>query len=90
MATFEKSNLEAAQPHGDQFNVNEKSAVVASDVSSSQISSPGDYDGDLRDPDVGKTNEERARLVRPSLPCLCTTMLTPHRTKPSSGRWTCG
>jgi hypothetical protein len=90
MATFEKSGLEAAQPRGHQFDANEKSAVVASDVSSSQISSPGDYDGDLRDPDVGKTDEERARLVRPSQPSLGTTTLTPHRTKRSSGRWTCG
>lgn len=66
MATFEKQpGLEAAhaQPHSN-LEVTEKSNVVASDVSSSQISSPGDYDGDLPDPDVGKTDEERAKLVR--------------------------
>jgi hypothetical protein len=71
MATFEKQpGLEAVQPHG-HLTPNEKSHVVASDVSSSQISSPGDYDGDLRDPDVGKSDEERAALVRqPLLPLL--------------------
>lgn len=58
MATYEKqAGLEAAQP-----TLNEKSGVVASDNSSSQISSPGDYDGDLPDPDVGKSDEERAKL----------------------------
>jgi hypothetical protein len=70
MATFEKASLEAAHPRGEHLTVNEKSNVLTSDVSSSQVSSPGDYDGDLPDPDVGKTDEERARLVRPSLPSL--------------------
>jgi hypothetical protein len=90
MATFEKTGLEAAQPHGEHLTVNEKATVLHSDVSSSQISTPGDYDGDLPDPDVGKTDEERARLVRPSHFSLGTTQLTPRRTKPLSGRWTCG
>lgn len=81
MATFEKQpGLEAAQPHSSL----EKNDVIASDVSSSQISAPGDYDGDLPDPDVGKTDEERAKLVQPALTPLATTIiLTPHRTKRS-------
>jgi hypothetical protein len=45
---------------------NEKSAVVRSDGSDFSAPAP-DYD-DLRDPDVGKSDEERAKLVR--LPCL--------------------
>jgi hypothetical protein len=87
MATFDKSGLEAAHPQGEHLAINEKSTVMASDVSSSQISTPGDYDGDLPDPDVGKTDEERAKLVRPPLLSLGTPELTPRRTKPSSARW---
>jgi hypothetical protein len=65
MATFEKQpGLEAADHPVPAYTTNEKSDVVASDVSSSQISAPGDYGGDLPDPDVGKTDEERAALVR--------------------------
>jgi hypothetical protein len=92
MATFEKQpGLEAAQPHGDHPTLNEKSNVVASDVSSSQISSPGDYDGDLPDPDVGKTDEERAKLVRPPHPhSVVTLKLTPHRIEHLSERWISG
>lgn len=54
-----------AQPHSN-LEVNEKAQVIHSDVSSSQASAPGgiNYD-DLPDPDVGKSDEERARLVRP-------------------------
>jgi hypothetical protein len=68
MAAFEKSGLEAANPptyekSGEHLSPNEKANVLASDVSGSQISSPGDYDGDLPDPDVGKTDAERAALV---------------------------
>lgn len=44
---------------------NEK-AVASSDVESSQISHPID-DDELPDPDVGKTPEERAALVRPPI-----------------------
>jgi hypothetical protein len=84
MATFEKQpGLEAVQPHS-HLSVNEKSNAVTSDHSSSQISAPGDYDGDLPDPDVGKTDEERAALVRPlHLYSLAIMTLTPHRTKHS-------
>jgi hypothetical protein len=91
MATFDKQpGLEAAQPH-THLDVNEKSAVIASDVSSSQVSHSHDYEGDLPDPDAGKSDEERAVLVRlmHSLPChYC--VLTPHRTKRSCGKSTCG
>jgi hypothetical protein len=92
MATFEKSGLEAAQPQGNtHLIVDDKSTVVNSDVASDQISSPGDYDGELPDPDVGKTDAERAALVRPSLLfSLCTPTLTSSRTKPLSAKWICG
>ncbi|KAH4284805.1 hypothetical protein HBH64_239740 [Parastagonospora nodorum] len=60
-ANHDHSGLEAVQPQG-HLTPNEKATVMASDVSSSQISSPGDYDGDLPDPDVGKTDAERAQL----------------------------
>jgi|TARA_R110002003_G_scaffold45_11_gene3542 hypothetical protein len=90
MATFEKQpGLEAAHPNTN-LAVDEKATVVASDVSSSQISTPGDYDGELPDPDVGKTDEERARLVRPLAHRFHPALLMPHRTKPSSGRWIYG
>jgi hypothetical protein len=47
-----------------QLEVAEKQHVAASSLESSEIASPVDYD-DLPDPDVGKTDEERAKLVRP-------------------------
>jgi len=63
MATFEKQpGLEAASQPTPAYS-NEKSDVIASDVSGSQISAPGDYGGDLPDPDVGKSDAERAALV---------------------------
>lgn len=49
----------------------EKQNAVASDLESSGISSPAEYE-DLPDPDVGKTDAERAALVRP-LPSLFST-----------------
>jgi hypothetical protein len=56
-AVQQKSSLEA----------NEKGqAIYANDVSSSQISSPSDIE-EYPDPDAGKSDEERARLVRLSL-----------------------
>ncbi|OAL03030.1 MFS general substrate transporter [Phaeosphaeriaceae sp. SRC1lsM3a] len=56
MATVEKTDLEGAH-----HPVDEKAQVLASDVSGTQ-SNPSDYDGELPDPDVGKSDEERARL----------------------------
>lgn len=41
---------------------NEKSAAVYNDNSDSSSNGVGDYD-DLPDPDAGKSDEERARLV---------------------------
>lgn len=41
----------------------EKPDATASELEASGISSPAEYD-DLPDPDVGKSDEERARLVR--------------------------
>ena len=62
MADYEKSNLEIA----------EKPTVIGtSDIESSGISSPPEYD-DLPDPDVGKTDEERAKLVRRPQPSILT------------------
>jgi hypothetical protein len=101
MVSSDKSGLEAAHP---KANMDEKSAVVASDVSSTVYDTPGelnkrtedwispadDYDGELPDPDVGKTDEERAALVLPPLFSLGTTTLTPRRTKLSSERWISG
>jgi hypothetical protein len=42
----------------------EKQHIVANELEGSGISSPAEYE-DLPDPDVGKTDEERAALVRP-------------------------
>ena len=49
-----------------QLEVNEKNNTLAtSDIESSITGAPTpDYD-DLPDPDVGKSDEERAKLVRP-------------------------
>jgi hypothetical protein len=41
---------------------NEKSAAVYNDLSDTSSNGVGDYD-DLPDPDVGKSDEERAKLV---------------------------
>ena len=49
----------------------EKGEVIANEKPNSDgTSSPGEYYDDLPDPDAGKSDEERARLVRPlhSLP----------------------
>jgi hypothetical protein len=66
MAAEKHSGLETVPPHhNNNLEVSEKTAAIASsDIESSQISTPSDYD-DLPDPDAGKTDEERARLVRP-------------------------
>lgn len=63
-ADMEKhSALGATQPHSN-LEVNEKATAIHSDVVSSQNSSNAhDYD-DLPDPDAGKSEEERAKLVR--------------------------
>lgn len=49
------------------LELNEKPNTVASELESSGISSPVDYD-DLPDPDAGASDEERARLVRLTAP----------------------
>jgi hypothetical protein len=46
---------------------NEKHAVSASDLESTGVNSPAELDG-LPDPDVGKSDQERARLVTQPLP----------------------
>lgn len=84
MATVEKTDLEGAH-----HPVDEKAQVLASDVSGTQ-SNPSDYDGELPDPDVGKSDEERARLVRPCLSSLEISILTSPRTKLLCGKWTAG
>jgi hypothetical protein len=63
----------------------EKQNAVASELESSGISSPAEYE-DLPDPDVGKTDAERAALVRPFPPPFSTFLLTPPRIKHSCGR----
>lgn len=58
------STLEHHEPHSS-LEANEKGNVYGiNDVDSSQASNPGgvDYE-DLPDPDAGKSDEERARLV---------------------------
>jgi hypothetical protein len=55
--------MAAVQQHSG-LEANEKGQnVYADDVNSSQISSPSDLD-EYPDPDVGKSDEERAKLVR--------------------------
>jgi hypothetical protein len=49
---------------------NEKSAAIYTDHSDNSSSGVGDYD-DLPDPDAGKSDEERARLVS----CSCSDVL---------------
>ena len=70
---------------------NEKSAAIYNDNSDVSSNGVGDYD-DIPDPDVGKSDEERAKLVRffPSCHLLVGLLLTPFRTALSSGRWTAG
>jgi hypothetical protein len=90
MAAEKHAGLEAVAPHHHSLDVHEKNAVVhGSDVESSQLSTPGDFD-DIADPDAGKSDEERARLVRLSNAITCNMLISPHRTRPSSGRWTSG
>lgn len=71
MATVERAEVNHAPPAyaDEKAYTEEKPKVLASDESGSQ-SHPSDYDGELPDPDAGKSDEERARLVRPSLSCL--------------------
>lgn len=68
MAIVDQPELATAPPAyaDEKVYTEEKPHVLASDVSGTQ-SNPSDYDGELPDPDVGKSDEERARLVRPSL-----------------------
>jgi hypothetical protein len=91
MAAEKHAGLDAVAPQHHSLDVAEKNTVIhGSDVESSQLSTPGDYD-DMVDPDAGKSAEERARLVRfSSARALTSSMLTPRRTRPSSGRWTYG
>ena len=50
-------------PKHSTLEVNEKGQnIYANDVDSSQISSPGELE-EYPDPDAGKSDEERARLV---------------------------
>ena len=46
--------------------VAEKGQIQSNELESNSTSSPGEYYDDLPDPDAGKSDEERARLVRPS------------------------
>jgi hypothetical protein len=46
--------------------VAEKGQILSNELESNSTSSPGEYYDDLPDPDAGKSDEERARLVRPS------------------------
>jgi hypothetical protein len=51
-------------PKHSTLEANEKGQnIYTNDVDSSQISSPGELD-EYPDPDAGKSDEERARLVR--------------------------
>jgi hypothetical protein len=71
---------------------NEKSAAIYNDNSDLSSSGAGiDYD-DLPDPDVGKSDEERASLVCSNISHNSSQvlLLTPRRTGPSSGRWIAG
>ena len=57
--------MAAVQPPSS-LEANEKGAVFANDVDSSQVSA--DHNTafeDLRDPDIGKSDAEREALVRP-------------------------
>jgi hypothetical protein len=79
-------------PKHSTLEANEKGQnIYADDVDSSQISSsPGELE-EYPDPDAGKSDDERARLVRRS--CISVprcNILTIFRTRRSSGRWTCG
>lgn len=59
-STLEHNN----QPHST-LEANEKgNAYNINDVDSSQLSTPGGDFDELPDPDAGKSDEERARLVR--------------------------
>jgi hypothetical protein len=69
MASFEKTTLEAPPYEEKHLSTNEKSLADGATVVGSDASGSHDYDGDLPDPDAGKSDEERARLVRPSLQC---------------------
>ena len=56
------TGLEVAEPHSSlERTDNEKSAAIYNDHS--DISSGGGEYDDLPDPDAGKSDEERARLV---------------------------
>jgi hypothetical protein len=63
MATQKHDGLSVTPP-------NEKQHIVANELEGSGISSPAEYE-DLPDPDVGKSDEERAALVRPSPSSFC-------------------
>lgn len=54
------TGLEVADP--TLRSDNEKSAAIYNDASDSSSNGVGDYD-DLPDPDAGKSDEERAKLV---------------------------
>lgn len=64
------TRLEVVDPHFTlDRSDNEKSTAIYNDNSDLSSNGVGTYD-DLPDPDVGKSDEERARLVRSSLPRL--------------------
>jgi hypothetical protein len=78
----------AAQKLKDGLSVtppNEKQHIVANELEGSGISSPAEYE-DLPDPDVGKTDAERAALVRHNSPLFLQERLTSSRTKRSCGK----
>lgn len=84
--------MAAVQQHSslEVNEANEKGQhIYANDIDSSRISTPGDVD-DLPDPDAGKSDAERAALVRHALSFSSCNSLTSGRTKHWSGRWTSG
>ena len=67
----EKTTDVNAMESNTNVDTSEKGAVLHSDMSSGN-SMPGDFD-DIPDPDVGKTPEERAKIVWQPLArsCFC-------------------
>lgn len=83
-------NALVADEKGRDLYADEKGqAVYSNDVNSSQGSAPADLD-EYPDPDIGKTDEERAKLVCAPTRCWPRLGLTHARTKPWYGRWTSG
>jgi hypothetical protein len=70
------AGLDALNTNPPLDSHNEKGAVVRSD--GSDLSSPVPEYDDLPDPDAGKSNEERAKLV--CIPCLTAPTASPPAT----------